>query len=176
MTDLLMRRSAIISPCTRYRYWLEREWDRRKPVLSVCMLNPSSADDKREDPTLLALIHFATLWGYGGLAIVNLYAWRSPTPALMKTKPERMGPNNALHRREAMLMGAIHSGSMLVAWGNDGNWEGEAEQFAAWATEQIGVDLVCLGTTLSGAPKHPMARGKYRIPRDQQPVMWRPAV
>ena len=37
------------------------------------------------------------------------------------------------------------------------------------------VDLVCLGLTKDGYPKHPMARGAHRIPRDQQPILWKSA-
>jgi hypothetical protein len=59
---------------------------------------------------------------------------------------------------------------MLVAWGNDGN------ERARWFARYIGakgVQMVCLGTTQSGAPKHPMARGLHRIPRDQMPIEWK---
>jgi hypothetical protein len=174
MTDLFMRRAAEISPCERYRYWLEREWEKGKPTLVVCMLNPSTADAHQEDPTLLALIHFAQLWGYGGLVIVNLYGWRSPHPRAMMIAPARLDEVNRQRGREAMLVAAtMGQGRMLVAWGNDGDFEGEAQRFVDFAADQVGVDLICLGTTLSGAPKHPMARGAHRIPRDQQPILWR---
>ena len=81
--DIVMRRAAEISPCGLYRYWLEREWDTALPKLVVGMLNPSTADAAVDDPTLLTLIHFGRLWGYGGLAVVNLYGWRSPHPSVM---------------------------------------------------------------------------------------------
>jgi hypothetical protein len=153
VTDLFMRRAAEISPCGLYRYWLEREWEAGKPILVVCMLNPS---------------------GYGGLTIINLYGWRSPKPAEMISAAGRSDDTNRQRWREAALIAAVMGGGrMLVAWGNDGDFEGEATQFADFAADTVGVDLVCLGTTLSGAPKHPMARGLWRIPRDQQPIMWR---
>lgn len=174
MSDLFMRRAAEISECGLYRHWLEREWDKALPVLVVCMLNPSTADAEREDQTLLALIHFARLWGYGGLTIVNLYGWRSPHPDEMKRAAARADEVNHQRRRDAMLIAAVMGGNrLLVAWGNDGDFEGEATRFADYAADTVGVDLVCLGTTLSGAPKHPMARGRWRIPRDQQPIIWR---
>lgn len=169
-----MRRAAEISPCGSYRYWLEREWEAGKPILVACMLNPSTADAEREDQTLLVLIEFAKLWGYGGLTIVNLYGWRSPKPEEMMKASGRSDETNRQRWREAALIAAVMGGGrMLVAWGNDGDFEGEATRFADFAADTIGVDLVCLGTTLSGAPKHPMARGLWRIPRDQQPIMWR---
>ena len=174
VTDLLMRRAAEISPCGLYRYWLEREWNVAKPKLAVCMLNPSTADAAIDDPTLLALIPFGGLWGYGGLAVVNLYGWRSPHPTAMKRAPGRLDEVNRRRGREAMLVAAtMGDGCMLVAWGNDGDFEGEASRFADYAADAVGLDLICLGTTLSGAPKHPMARGRSRIRRDQQPIIWR---
>ena len=78
-----MRKSAVISACGIYRIELRRIWDDAKPVLIVCMLNPSRADDQRNDPTVLALIHFASLWGYGGILIINLFSYRSSSPAEM---------------------------------------------------------------------------------------------
>lgn len=176
VTDLLMRRAAEISPCGLYRYWLEREWDTALPKLVVCMLNPSTADAAVDDPTLLTLIHFGRLWGYGGLAVVNLYGWRSPHPSVMKSAAARLDEVNLRRGREAMLVAAtMGDRRLLVAWGNDGDFEGQATRFADCAADLIGVDLICLGTTLSGAPKHPMARGRSRIPRDQQPIIWRKA-
>jgi len=83
MTDLFMIREADICPTGLYRWWLLRVWDDRLPLLIIVMLNPSTADAERDDPTVLALIHFAKLWGYGGLRIVNLFAWRASQPAEM---------------------------------------------------------------------------------------------
>lgn len=50
------------------------------------------------------------------------------------------------------------------ARGEDGEWYG--------LLAEIGVSLYCLGTTADGSPKHPLARGKHRIPADQQPMPW----
>lgn len=173
MSDLLMHRSAVISDCKTYRYELWRIWDERKPALVVCMLNPSRADDEVEDPTLLALIHFASLWGYGGLRIVNLYAFRSPSPKVMFAAGNNaMGPENEKYLTSAVLYARDNGGKLLAAWGDDG--EERSVFFVEWARTH-GVDLICLGTTQNGAPKHPMARGKHRIPRDQQPAIWRAA-
>jgi hypothetical protein len=174
MTDLLMRRSAVISDCTLYRPELRRIWDDRLPLLVVAMLNPSRADDSQEDPTLLALIWFARAWGYGGLLIVNLYDWRSPDPDAMRREPARKSPLNDGYLESALALAQAHGTPVLAAWGNHGDFEGEATRFTDRA-RQRGVTLICLGTTQSGAPKHPMARGKHRIPRDQQPIIWKEA-
>ena len=176
VSDLFMRRSAVISPCKLYRYTLSRVWDDGLPVLVVCMLNPSTADDQVEDPTLLALIHFAKLWGYGGLLIVNLYAYRSSSPAEMMKAGSAVGPDNGLHMTNALVTANMRGGGrLLAAWGNGGNvdfgYGDRAEWFRARARLNM-LELICLGTTMGGSPKHPMARGKHRTPRDQQPIVW----
>lgn len=173
MSDLFMRRSAIIGGVDHeYRYELRRIWDDALPLLVVCMLNPSRADHEIDDPTILTLIHFGKLWGYGGLLIVNLYALRSSSPAVMfAAGAAAMGVDNEKHLLSAMVYAAANGGNMLAAWGNDG-----AERtgfFCQVALDVHRLTLLCLGRTQSGAPKHPMARGKHRIPRDMQPQIWR---
>jgi hypothetical protein len=168
-----MRRSAIISICKLFRYELRRIWDDRLPLLVVCMLNPSVADDEVEDPTLRELIFFARRWGYGGLLIVNLYAFRSSSPKEMFARGlNAFGPDNDNYIKAAIEYAAANGGKMLAAWGNDGNAGGYYIYVAHLAREQK-VKLICLGTTNSGQPKHPMARGKHRIPRDQMPIEWK---
>ncbi|MFN7400357.1 MAG: DUF1643 domain-containing protein [Sandaracinobacter sp.] len=168
-----MKKGASLSECGTWRWLLDRRWDVNRPILVVCMLNPSTADAQKNDPTVLALIHFAKLWGYGGITIVNLYAFRSPSPAVMKASPQRHSPRNTKLLEHFVPMQALHAGCILVAWGNDGDFEGWASWFTNRMTVAHGLDLICLGKTSSGAPKHPMARGKHRIPRDQQPILWR---
>jgi len=170
----MTRRAAFSGENDRYRDELRRCWDASLPMLVVCMLNPSTADHEKEDPTLLILIHFGKLWGFGGLIVVNLYSLRASRPSAMMAAESPIGPNNAAYLNEAIAYAEEHGGWLLAAWGNDGGWEGRDEWFCARAM-QAGVTLKCLGTTNSGKPKHPMARGKHRIPRDQRPVVWRNA-
>ena len=169
-----MRREAVISRCGLFRYELRRIWNEQLPMLVVCMLNPSTADAERDDQTILTLIHFARLWGFGGLLIVNLCAFRSSHPTDLLTAADRFGPNNENHLRLAMSYAAERGGRLLVGWGNDGERFANVRWFMERA-QQRGIELVCLGTTDSGAPKHPMARGLHRIPRDQQPMAWKVA-
>ena len=84
MSDLFMtRRAAFSGENDRYRDELRRCWDASLPMLVVCMLNPSTADHEKEGPTLLILIHFGKLWGFGGLIVVNLYSLRASQPSAM---------------------------------------------------------------------------------------------
>lgn len=142
-------------------------------MLPVVMLNPSWASAERNDPTVLTVNHFARLWGYGGWRGANLYSWRSPSPAEMMRAPGRANPENDQVLKRLIEYAATTRGRVLCAWGNHGDFEGKATRFAREAAAR-GCSLVCLGTTASGAPKHPLARGLHRISRDQQPVPWVP--
>lgn len=174
----VMRKDATISPCGRYRYELRRTWDKQKPALAACMLNPSTADAEKDDPTIRQLIGFATLWGYGGLYVVNLFAFRASQPKdLPGNIVEAIGPDNNLYIDEAFNMARHRGKPALAAWGNlpQPIMIPTRDKLLARARHHM-VHLVCLGTTLDGAPKHPMARGRHRIPSDQQPIMFQNAM
>lgn len=169
-----MQMSAAFSgPDDCYRDELRRVWDDARPLLVVCMLNPSTADHRKNDPTVLTLIHFAKLWGYGGLLIVNLYSFRASSPVAMMAAANPIGPGNGDAIERAFEYAKANGGQLLAAWGNDGSFDGRDEWFCNRALQAHGLTLICLGTTKGWTPKHPMARGKHRIPRDQQPIVWR---
>ncbi|TMF61888.1 MAG: DUF1643 domain-containing protein, partial [Chloroflexi bacterium] len=69
-------RGATFSADRRYRYRLWRRWDGARPVVAFVMLNPSTADARRDDPTIRRCIGFAKSWGFGGVEVVNLFAYR----------------------------------------------------------------------------------------------------
>lgn len=169
----MMMTAAFSGPDNCYRDQLIRRWDESLPLLVVCMLNPSTADHETNDPTILTLIHFAKLWGYGGLLVVNLCAFRSPSPAVMKAAADPVGPQNEKALLNAMMYARANGGRILVAWGNDGDFL-ERDAWFSERAAKLGLSTICLGATRSGAPKHPMARGLHRIPRDQQPHPWSP--
>ena len=62
---------TFITKDGKYRYYLTRVWDYKKPTLLFIMLNPSIADSKNDDPTILRVVNFAEYWGYGGIYVVN---------------------------------------------------------------------------------------------------------
>ena len=109
-----MKREAIISKCGKYRYSLVREWNKNKGKVLFIMLNPSTADDEEDDKTIIRCINFAKDWGYGGLMVGNLFAYRTTYPKeLFKTKnPE--GKDN-LKRIKQMIK---RSDLVICAWGN----------------------------------------------------------
>jgi hypothetical protein len=169
-----MQMTAEISDCTLYRPELRRIWDDSKPLLPVCMLNPSDADDRKNDPTVRVLIWFATLWGYGGIIIVNLFDIRTSSPKEMMAHAAPLSPENLAYIDGALNHARHRNIPLLAAWGAGGSHMVRDAWFIARARHHL-VDLVCLGLTKDGFPKHPMARGVHRIPRDQQPIMFQSA-
>lgn len=165
-----MHRAATISPCGRYRTHLVRRWEFGRDRLIVCMLNPSRADADIDDPTILTLIHFARAWGCGGIEVINLRAWRTSSPrelyAVEADGIDTIGPGNEAAWRDMRTYAHCNNLPILAAWGNNAL----PADVARFATFFDGITLISLGTTQAGAPMHPAARGKHRIPRDQQPI------
>jgi hypothetical protein len=127
-------------------------------------LNPSRADDRRDDPTLRRLMAFAAGWGYGGLEVLNLFARVSPSPAALWLQDDPVGKENQewLLRRlrtwqqtaRTTVVGAPAS-LIWLGWGNGGRRLGQDRRVLALLAPQSS-RLVCLGLTASGAPRHPL--------------------
>lgn len=149
--------TADISPCRRYRYSLTRRWEDRGASgdgLLWVMLNPSTADANRNDPTLRRCLRFSREWGSRSLTVVNLYALISTNPAGLWKVEDPVGPENdaviALSAREAQ--------ATVLAWGNGAPHPARCRAVidilranAFYATR-----LHCLGKTGAGQPRHPV--------------------
>ena len=79
-----MERRANFSRCRQYRYALWRQWGASADFVLIVGLNPSTADHRRDDPTIRRCIGFARDWGYSGLCVANLFAYRATYPAQLK--------------------------------------------------------------------------------------------
>jgi hypothetical protein len=109
---------ATISACGRYRYALGRTWDDEhdsRPIFSIIMLNPSTADGTADDPTIRKCIHFAKQEGCGSLLVRNLFAWRATDPAELRHAKDPVGPLNL-----SVLERDIVFGLRVAAWGQLG--------------------------------------------------------
>lgn len=173
-----IERAATISPCERYRYMLSRKWAPGPTVLWV-MLNPSSADALKDDPTVLRCISFSRSWGAGRLEIVNLAAWRTSHPDELHDAELPIGPdNNATITMAAGLAMSEPGGRIVVAWGSSMRFDDLAPYFFRGRDQEVLKklqafgDVYCLGATKTGAPIHPMARGRSRVPDDSPPIMF----
>lgn len=92
-------RRAYFSPCRKYRYSLWREWDataetKHEGYAMIVGLNPSTADEIHDDPTIRKCINFAQAWGYRALCMTNLFAYRATKPNVMRAAAEPVGPEN----------------------------------------------------------------------------------
>ena len=147
-----MDMTAEISECGRYRYTLTRTWDASLPVLVFCMLNPSTADASQDDPTIRRCMGFARREGCGGIAVVNLFAWRATDPdELPVVDADKSGPDNSQH------IAAIALGRrVVVAWGAHHSAHPHIVLPFIKRLRASAASVHCLGTTKSGAPRHPL--------------------
>ena len=113
-----MKKSALISECGNYRYSLSRIWDESLPKLLFIMLNPSTADADNDDPTIRRCIGFAKGWGYGGIVVGNLYAYRSTNPMKLifeaSIGTDIVGPDNDRYLQEM----SAQCSEIVFAWGS----------------------------------------------------------
>lgn len=107
--------AAAFSRCGRYRWWLSRRWRQDGPLLLFIGLNPSSADHRRDDATLRRLIGFAGSWGYGGIEVVNLFAWISADPAALRQAAEPVGSRSDLWIRQRVRRLLRHNATLADA-------------------------------------------------------------
>lgn len=148
-------KKAEISGCGLYRYSLSRRWDVGSHSLPIIMLNPSVADADIDDPTINRCMTFARRDGFGGITVMNLFAYRATKPEAMLAASEPVGPENDWHI-EAILDKASNLGlPVLTAWGTHGNHRGRSAEIVKKALS-IGASLTCLGTTKGGHPRHPL--------------------
>lgn len=156
--------SAAFSPCGRYRYLLRRTWDQERAGVLFVMLNPSTADGVRDDPTIRRCVGFARSWGYGSLTVANLFAFISTNPGALMLYPERVGPEN-----DTALRVARHTANtIVVAWGAQGvHWpQRAAEVVALLRGERLDRRaLFCLGTTAADQPCHPLRLSRQTVLR-----------
>lgn len=153
-----MDRSAVLSPCRRYRYALWRRWDERRGVVMIIALNPSTADEARDDPTVRRCLAYARDWGYGGLCLTNLFALRATRPAALKTAVDPIGPENDRHLQAAARQADLR----VAAWGVNGAHRGRASAVLSFLS-----GLHCLRLSRAGYPMHPLY-----LPRGLRPEPW----
>lgn len=167
-----VERDAEISSDRLYRYWLSRIWDRGLPIGLVCMINPSDADSKKDDPTVQNLTKRARRhWRWGGFYVVNLFAYRSSHPEDLAKAIDPVGPENDDHIGRIASMAAEGGGRFVAAWGayefskSERQDIRERPQNVTDFLVSLG-EVLCLGRNADRSPAHPLARGKARIPDD----------
>lgn len=134
------------------------------------LLNPSTADAFKPDPTVSRCCEFARRWGADVLEVVNLFALRSSAPKLLLEQGILRG-DDIENDREIIAACAWPNTRIIAAWGNWGALDGRASYVRGLLRER-GFELEALRFAQNGAPMHPMARGKSRIPYDVVPARY----
>lgn len=167
---------ANISACGKYRYRLSREWrdpenrddrhwrklgkdgagnDWEKPhsILFV-MLNPSTADAEKDDPTIRRCVGFARRLKYERLEVVNLFAWRARSPREILGMSFAGGPDPVGFENQRFVeTAALQAHRIICAWGAHGAHLGQAETVRGWMCSR---PQYCLGFTKGLQPAHPL--------------------
>ncbi|WP_425071851.1 DUF1643 domain-containing protein [Sagittula sp. S175] len=138
---------AYYSPCERYRYGLRRVWGAAPEVLYV-MLNPSTATELANDPTIERCQRRAVGLGFGGMRIANLFAWRATRPEDLRRAEDPEGPENAA----LLARWCGEAEVVLAAWGVHGALNGQGARVA----RGMRGDVRHLGLTKAGHPRHPL--------------------
>ena len=140
-------KNATFSSCRKYRYSLSRIWDKEKKYVLFIGLNPSTADEEVDDPTVRRCVNYAKNWGYGGFMMVNLFAYRTTLPSNLKKVKYPVGKDNDKYIVTLSKKADIN----VAAWGNNGNLYSRDKQVLILVPS-----LMCLKINKSGQPAHPL--------------------
>jgi hypothetical protein len=157
------RGEAAYSPDERYRYRLLREWDKTSPRLLFVMLNPSKATAERSDGTVTRCIEIAKRFGFGSLAVANIFALRSTDPKALYVEKDPIGELNDLYIKAEALSAA----EIICAWGTHGELKDrgrEALGIICSATAITGAPIKCLKRNADNSPHHPLRLSKSIVP------------
>ena len=150
-----MKKDAILSEDRKYRYVLSRIWDESKSMVMIIGLNPSTADETIDDPTIVRCIDFAKNWGYGGIYMLNLFAFRATLPKDMFSVENPIGDENDKFIEKYSKL----SDKVICAWGNDGNFKNRSQYILSNIENKFYLKL-----NKSGEPAHPLYLSKDLIP------------
>jgi hypothetical protein len=142
--------SAVFSEDRAYRYRLTRTWGSSGTHVTWIMLNPSTADAMTDDPTIRRCTAFTKAWGFDGLIVVNLFAFRATDPRGLACA-DPVGPDNDRFIREAIAPWSV----VVAAWGAHGHLWNRGFQVARTLSAEV-TGLACLGVTKAGQPRHPL--------------------
>ncbi len=151
---------AIYSPCESYRYLLWRDWGPGTRRVGFVMLNPSTATEVQNDPTVERCERRARALGFDGFGVANIFAYRATDPKVMRAQTDPVGPGN-----DAAIADLAAGVDVLIcAWGTHGVHLGRGDKVAN-LLRATGRPLYHLGLTQGGAPKHPLYIGYAQSPQ-----------
>lgn len=145
-----MSAGATFDPAKTFRYTLWRNFvmDPKDACLWI-MLNPSTADESTDDPTVRRCQQFSRAWGFDSCQVVNIFAYRSRDPNVLPDVSDPIGPeNDDVLRREAAAASKI-----ICAWGVNGSVNGRSTQLRVLLSA---FECWCFGLTKNREPLHPL--------------------
>jgi hypothetical protein len=154
--------TAVYSDCERYRYSLTRVWDAAGQKALFIMLNPSTATEVQNDPTVERCERRARALGFGAFRVTNIFAWRDTDPRKMRAAADPVGRQND----SAIAESCPWADRIIAAWGTHGahlDRGAEVEKLL----RQTGLPVFHLGLTKAGHPRHPLY-----LSYGQQPERW----
>lgn len=154
--------TAVYSDCESYRYLLTRVWDESGKRALFIMLNPSTATEVQNDPTVERCERRARALGFGGFRVTNIFGWRDTDPKKMRAAADPVGAENDA----AILESCPWADQIIAAWGAHGEHMGRGAEMEALLRAQ-NQPVYHLGLTKAGHPKHPLY-----IAYTQQPERW----
>ncbi|MCG6904371.1 MAG: DUF1643 domain-containing protein [Rhodobacter sp.] len=156
--------TAVYSDCEKYRYLLTRVWQPTGRRALFIMLNPSTATEVQNDPTVERCERRARALGFGAFRVTNIFAWRDTDPKAMRAAPDPVGPGNDAAIRESCAW----ADQIICAWGTHGAHLDRGAQVTR-LLHGTRLPLFHLGLSKAGHPKHPLY-----ISYSEQPVRWEP--
>lgn len=151
--------SAVISPCGKYRYRLERHGLSGSGAFAWIMVNPSTADANADDPTIRRVIGFTERIGGGWAVVGNKFAYRATDIGELHRLPPGIGPANGPENDTHLVQIMREARVVIAAWGPLAKLPKGLRR--RWLTvcrlaDEAGADLMCLGTAQDGQPRHPL--------------------
>mgnify|MGYP001381670807 CR=1 FL=1 len=161
-----MHRKSFLSPCGDYRFSLECKISLKRKKILFIGLNPSKANDFRDDPTLRRLVNFSNSWGYGTLVIVNLFSVISSSPSIIKNCSDPIGKSNDDEIKNRLLEWSKSTEwNLWMGWGDKGVWQGrdlainrliKNYYFKRYEKFPNSCGPLVIGLTKAGNPRHPL--------------------
>lgn len=147
-----LTRWALFSANEQYRYLLSIRWNPELPTVNFIMLNPSTADELANDPTVERCERRARAMNYGALIVTNVFAFRSTDPAALRKVENPVGGEI---NDQVIAYGARLSSLVVCAWGTRGALKRRGQQVLDIIRRE-GIEPHCLRMTESGHPEHPL--------------------
>ncbi len=149
---------TLWSPDRAYRYFLRRRVEKgsdlaAKPPIGFILLNPSTADETKDDPTVRRCRRYALAWGYGEVVILNAFAFRATDPAVMRAQADPVGPDNDRVIEESAAALVALGGALVCGWGNHGAFRGRGAEVRALLKAYPAQAFPHTG---AGEPGHPL--------------------